>query len=51
LIAAVETWCRERGFRELTSDTELANTVSRRAHEALGFEPTEQLQHFRKPLT
>ncbi|NOT06958.1 MAG: GNAT family N-acetyltransferase [Gemmatimonadales bacterium] len=51
LFEAVEQWCREHGYRELGSDVELANTTSLAAHAALGFEPTAQLQFFRKRLT
>ena len=50
LILAIENWCRQHGFRTLTSDTTLDNEVSLRAHEALGFETTEQLQYFKKAL-
>ena len=50
LVAAVEAWCRERGYSELGSDAELHNDVSLRAHAAVGFEPTLRLQFFRKRL-
>ncbi|HEX2173822.1 MAG TPA: GNAT family N-acetyltransferase [Dehalococcoidia bacterium] len=50
LIAAVEDWARARGFTELGSDTEESNAVSRRAHEALGFEERERVVYFRKIL-
>jgi aminoglycoside 6'-N-acetyltransferase I len=50
LILAVEQWCRQRGFHILTSDTGLSNDVSLRAHKALGFTPTEQIQYFKKSL-
>ncbi|HTJ46890.1 MAG TPA: GNAT family N-acetyltransferase [Kofleriaceae bacterium] len=50
LVAEVERWAREGGFTELGSDTWLDNTGSIAAHEALGFEKTEQLQFFRKKL-
>lgn len=50
LVAAVERWAREHGYRELGSDVEIDNTVSLAAHRALGFEPTVQLQYFRKRL-
>lgn len=50
LIQAVEQWCRDHGYQELGSDVELDNDVSLRAHAALGFEPTVQLQYFRKRL-
>src|SRR5690606_18460796 len=51
LVAAVEQWARERGFTELGSDTELTNGLSRGVHPRLGFEPTEQIQYFRKRLS
>ena len=51
LVAAVEQWCREAGYDELGSDVELDNTVSLRAHTAMGFEPTLRVQFFRKRLT
>src|SRR5262249_49038597 len=50
LIAEVERWARAQGFTELGSDTWLDNAGSIAAHEALGFEPTERVQFFRKRL-
>ena len=50
LFTAVEDWARGQGFVELGSDTEIENTASVTAHQALGFEPTERLQYFRKRL-
>jgi aminoglycoside 6'-N-acetyltransferase I len=50
LIAAVEVWARKQGLKELGSDTELENGSSIAAHAALGFEPTQRLQCFRKRL-
>ena len=50
LIAAVENWAIARGFTELGSDTLLSNSLSRSVHLKLGFEPTEQIQYFRKQL-
>ncbi len=50
LILAIEDWCRHRGFGTLTSDTGLDNDVSLRAHQALGFAPTERIQYFKKAL-
>lgn len=50
LIAAVEAWCRRRGFAELTSDVLTDNATSLAAHAALGFAPSERIQYFRKPL-
>jgi aminoglycoside 6'-N-acetyltransferase I len=51
LLAAIERWCREQGYLELGSDAEIENSVSFQAHVALGFEPTLQLQFFRKRLS
>lgn len=51
LVATIELWCRERGYAELGSEAEIANDVSIQAHAALGFEPTVQLQFFRKRLS
>jgi aminoglycoside 6'-N-acetyltransferase I len=50
LVAAVEAWCRDNGYDELTSDALVSNTVSLKAHERLGFAPTERLQYFAKRL-
>jgi len=50
LIAKVEEWARGRGFHELGSDAELNNTVSHRAHAALGFEERERVVCYRKLL-
>jgi aminoglycoside 6'-N-acetyltransferase I len=50
LIDAIERWASGQGFRELGSDTLLANRIGREAHAGLGFEPTEQIQYFRKRL-
>src|SRR5262245_37042993 len=45
LIVAIEDWCREHGYRELTSDAKLTNEVSLQAHSAVGFKPTLQIQY------
>ena len=50
LVGAVETWCREQGFDELTSDALADNAQSIASHKAIGFAPTELLQLFRKDL-
>jgi aminoglycoside 6'-N-acetyltransferase I len=50
LVAAAEAWCRERGFTELASDTEVHNVDSQRAHEQCGFAEVDRLVKFRKPL-
>lgn len=50
LIAAVEDWTRAQGCSELASDALLDNTASHAAHAACGFEETERVVYFRKPL-
>jgi aminoglycoside 6'-N-acetyltransferase I len=50
LVAAAERWARERGYREIASDTVLDNRVGERAHVALGFAEVERAIHFRKDL-
>jgi len=50
LIAAVEDWARQRGFRQLGSDALIENDLSYMAHLALGFEERERTINFRKFL-
>lgn len=50
LVAAVERWSQERGCSELASDALLDNAASHAAHAACGFEETERVVYFRKPL-
>jgi aminoglycoside 6'-N-acetyltransferase I len=51
LVAAAEAWARAQGCREFASDTLAENTLSTRAHRALGFEEVEVIRCFRKDLT
>jgi len=50
LVRAVETWARQRGYRELGSDALLDNLVSQRAHLRLGFSEVERAVRYRKAL-
>jgi aminoglycoside 6'-N-acetyltransferase I len=50
LVEAAERWARDRGCREMASDTWLDNESSQRAHEALGFEVVDRCVHYRKLL-
>lgn len=50
LVRAAEEWARSRGYSEIASDVELANTVSQAAHEALGYEETSRLVCYRRNL-
>jgi aminoglycoside 6'-N-acetyltransferase I len=50
LMAAAETWARERGHTEIASDAVIGNRASEGAHLALGFVEVERAIHFRKDL-
>lgn len=50
LCGAVESWAARQGCREFASDTEVANAVSQWMHRALGFEETERVVYYRKPI-
>ena len=50
LLAACESWARERGCREFASDCELGNTGSLRFHLRMGFEEAGRIICFRKTL-
>lgn len=51
LVKAAEAWGIAQGCREFASDVELENTVSQRAHDALGFTEVERVVFYRKALT
>jgi aminoglycoside 6'-N-acetyltransferase I len=50
LVKAAEQWAIEHGHHEMASDALLANTISHRAHAALGFMEVERAVRFRKVL-
>lgn len=50
LIEASEQWALSQGCRELASDALVGNDVSIQAHQALGFEPADAIQCFRKTI-
>jgi aminoglycoside 6'-N-acetyltransferase I len=50
LLAAAEEWARAQGYREMASDTQLHNDVSREAHERSGYAEIDRIIQFRKPL-
>ena len=50
LVAAVIGWARAAGYAELASDARLGNEVSHALHRALGFQETERVVCFRRPL-
>jgi aminoglycoside 6'-N-acetyltransferase I len=51
LVEAAETWARSRGCTEMGSDAHVSNTLSHRAHAALGYEEVERVVSFAKRLT
>lgn len=51
LCAAVESWAAELGCVEFASDALLENTASHAFHSAIGFEETERVVYFRKPIS
>ena len=50
LVAAAERWARAAGYSELASDAAIDNAASIAAHRALGFEITDRIVCFLKPL-
>ena len=50
LVEAAAQWGRASGCRELASDALHDNAASHRFHDAAGFEETERVVYFRKPL-
>jgi aminoglycoside 6'-N-acetyltransferase I len=50
LMQAAEEWAREKGFKEIGSDTWLENEASIQMHLRLGYEEMERLVHFVKKL-
>ena len=50
LVRAAEAWARERGCKELCSDTEVERAWSIAAHRRLGFREAERVVCFVKPL-
>ena len=50
LVAEVERWALTVGCREFASDASVENQSSHSVHRALGFQETERVVFFRKPL-
>jgi len=50
LLARAEAWASSRGCKEIASDTEVENALSRVVHAQFGYEEVSRLAHFRKEL-
>jgi aminoglycoside 6'-N-acetyltransferase I len=50
LVRTAEDWAREKGVREMASDTWLENEASIQAHLKMGYAEAERLVHFVKRL-
>ena len=50
LLAAAETWARERGYTEMASDARLGDSVSLEAHVRNGYAVVDRIVQFRKSL-
>lgn len=50
MVHAAEQWAREKGCREMASDTWLENESSIAAHLKMGYQEAERLVHFVKRL-
>ena len=49
-IELAEGWSRQRGCKELGSDTEVENTESQHFHKRVGFDGESHIVHFIKPI-
>ncbi|XMB66551.1 GNAT family N-acetyltransferase [Mycoplasmatota bacterium zrk1] len=50
LVDKAILFCKERGYKELGSDTELSNVLSQKFHESIGFKKAEIIVHYIKEL-
>ena len=50
LMETAEEWARQKGYKEMASDTWLENEASIYTHVKLGYEEVERLVHFVKRL-
>jgi aminoglycoside 6'-N-acetyltransferase I len=50
LLTAIEDWSRQKGYKQLASDTLLNNTSGIDIHKKLGFTEIERTVHFIKKL-
>ena len=51
LMKAAEDAARAAGYHEIASDTDIDNASAIAAHRALGYQETDRVISFRKPLT
>jgi len=46
-IRLIMEWCRDRGFSELATDTELANVKAQSFYNSVGFQETDRVVEYR----
>jgi aminoglycoside 6'-N-acetyltransferase I len=51
LIEAGEQWAKDKGLKEIASDTEIENDISIVAHKAIGYKEEARIVCFRKELS
>lgn len=51
LLAAIEEWSRQKGYKQLASDALIENTTGVEIHKHLGFKEIERTVHFIKKLS
>jgi aminoglycoside 6'-N-acetyltransferase I len=51
LVRAAEAWAKSNGCRQMASDAELWNTLSQRAHAAIGYDETMRLVLYKRDLS
>ena len=47
LLKTILNWCKEKGFSELATDTELTNTKAQSFYKAVGFQETDRVVEYR----
>lgn len=50
IIEMIKSWCRDRGFTELATDTELSNSKAQAFYERLGFEKVAQIVEYKTKI-
>ena len=51
LLVKAENWARQKGCKEMGSDTEISNLLSQQFHQSSGFAEVNRIVCYRKPLS